>query len=137
MCKKVLGSVASLMPPSGDLAHNGTLASNGTDDLSVRRAASNPLSHTSQGFHLTFSGHLGCVQVWGGTNSTAENTLVLIFGVLTDAFLTEMCLGATAESPEMAEATGQTWHVDKGPGSVGVNTVQRPTRGCGSHQPAP
>lgn len=61
-------------------------------------------------FHLTlkfFS--LYCV-----ANSIAKNILVHTFAALMDAFLVEMCPGATIGSQEMAEMTAQTQRVDKG-----------------------
>ena len=49
MFERHTSSVASHMPPAGDLARNQacTLTGNRTGDLSVGRLALNPLSHTS------------------------------------------------------------------------------------------
>lgn len=55
-----------------------------------------------------------------------------VFGVPMDAFLMEMCLGATAGSHEMAEVTSQTCRVDEGLGGAGVNAARKPWEATGA-----
>ena len=68
--QKIHQSVASHTPPTGDLTHTTqacALTGNQTSDLSVRRSALSPLSHTNQPiscFHLLWEGFLSLLVLW-------------------------------------------------------------------------